>query len=155
MENVGQVHRSTTSEASQPGKGSGNRVINAFKNIQADASMLLRQEIALAKTEAKEKSQKLIRNIVYLLIGATIALVGTIELIRGASNGIYWAFIEAGMITEVASWLAPVALGGGIFILGLLTFGKGVKTLMDADLTLEQTKDSLKEDKQWIKQKIS
>lgn len=130
-------------------------VLTALRSLQADATMLVKQEIALAKTETEEKAKKLIRNIIYLFVGALVAFVGIIELVSGISTGIYWAFVEAGMDVEVASWLAPILVGLGIFAIGAGTLAKGAKTIADGDLELERTKESLKEDKEWITRKAS
>jgi hypothetical protein len=57
---------------------------------------------------------------------------------------------------EIAVWLVPLLLGLVLLAVGAVLIAKGVNTLRE-HLTLvpEKTKQTLKEDREWLRQKVT
>lgn len=128
----------------------GRSLFDLFRDLRDDARLMLRQEVALAKAETSEKVSRLIRNVVFLLVGGAIAYAGFLFLLIAASYGIALGLgsAEAGLGTW--SWLAPLIVGLVVCIIGGALIGKGVATLRRESLSPERTVASLEESRQWI-----
>jgi len=127
---------------------------NLLKELRDEATMLVRQETALAKTEIKEEINKVFKNIGILIGGALVAFVGLIILMEAIS-----ALVTLGLVAaEVGAnsiWLGPLIVGIIITVIGAVMAKKGIDTVKNASLKPEKTIDSLKKDQQWTQDKVS
>jgi uncharacterized membrane protein YqjE len=86
----------------------------AIQDVTETASLLVREEIELAKTEVIEKVTKLIKGAVVGLIAGIFGVFGLVYLLHSAAWGIY----------EVDDWSGPwfgyLVVAGLLFILGAL-----------------------------------
>jgi lipopolysaccharide export LptBFGC system permease protein LptF len=108
--------------------------------------MLVRQEIALFKTELHQKLARLGQGAGAIAAGGLIAFSGWLLLLAAA---------VLGLCNFVASWLAALIVGVAAlaFGAGLLLFGK---SRLNADaLALRRTVNSLREDEAWIRDHLS
>lgn len=121
-----------------------------FKELRDEMTTLLRQEVALAKTEMGEKVSKASRNTAYIAIGGAICFAGLMFLLVGVSALLYVGLVRAGLSHYLSGWLAPVITGAVVALIGYLMLQKGISTLKRMSMTPEKTVDSLKEDKQWL-----
>ena len=138
----------------------GNRAENRsifglLRELRDEFSTLLRQEVALAKTEVSEKADMAKRNAIYIAVGGVIALSGFLCLLAAASIGLAVALREAGVSPDIASWLGPLLVGVVVAIVGYVLLQKGISTLKRESLTPERTVQSIKEDTAWARQKIA
>jgi hypothetical protein len=53
-----------------------------------------------------------------------------------------------------AGWLAPLIVGGIVALLGYSFVQKGLTALKHETLVPERTKESLQQDKEWLKEKV-
>lgn len=85
-------------------KGRGNRTLRQIvSDLRTDAGLLVRQEIALAKAEVKEKAQG---------VAKQAALVGAAGMLAYAGLLVLFAALILGAIAlGVAAWLAALAVG--------------------------------------------
>jgi sulfite exporter TauE/SafE len=135
--------------------GSDQRTIGSLLCELTDESRtLLRQEIALAKAEITEKAARVGRNLAYLAIGAMIAYAGLLTLIFAAVAALVVG-LENTMDRSIAAWLAPLLVGIVVIATGLGLAFKAVATLKNEPLTPEKTLDSLREDTQWLKERMT
>jgi uncharacterized membrane protein YqjE len=117
-----------------------------FRQLAQDSTTLIRQEVALAKTEMRENVKSAARDMTMIAVGGVIALIGVLVLtaflvvLLGSLLLNYWL---AALIVGVLY----VAIGGGLAYSNL-------NRLRSSELKPEHTIDSLKEDKQWIQQEI-
>lgn len=123
-----------------------------LKELRHETNTLVRQEVLLAKTEVSETLERVARNLGYLAVGGLVAVVGVVFLFVALNEGLERLLVEAGL-PQVAPWLSPLIIGVVIGAIGLGLVTKALGTLKKESLVPQQTVDSLKEDKEWIKQK--
>jgi hypothetical protein len=125
-----------------------------LKELTHESSTLLKQEVDLAKTEMSEKASRVGTNLGEVAVGGAVALLGAIALVLAAVYGL-GAILNNFLSPETASWLAPLIVGGILAAVGYSMIKKALETLKRESLTPEKTTQSLQENKEWLKQKIS
>lgn len=150
-----------------PASSSGNRnayaeavehdsrgITDLVRELRDESTALIRQEVALAKTEMSDKASVVGRNTGMLIAGGAIAHLGLIFLLLAVSYGLYVAIGLAGLPLH-ALWIAPLIVGVVVSIVGLSMFNKAKDTLSNLTPVPKRTVESLKEDKQWVTNKTS
>lgn len=117
-----------------------------FRQLAQDSSLLIRQEVALAKAEMRENVRSAARSATLLAVGGAIAAVGTLVLS---------AFLVL-LLGELLGnyWLSALIVGVLFLAVGGVMVSSNLKGLRANDLKPEQSLDSLREDGQWIRQEI-
>lgn len=116
-----------------------------FSDLTRDFRTLVRQEIDLAKVESTEKAKKAGKNIGFIGAGGFVAYAGFIAIV----------FAIAYLMGEVMDlWLATLITGAIVVGVGYMLLQKGLKGLRETDFSLNKTVETLKEDKQWLKQEM-
>ena len=128
-----------------------------LKDLRDETTLLLRQEVALAKQEVSEKASKAARNLGYLITGGLIAYAGAVVLLIAIAALVYYLLAEvAGMDNNyLAGFLAFLVTGLLVTIVGGAMISKALATLKEISMVPERTVESLKNDKDWIKQKVT
>ena len=117
-----------------------------IKRLGEDLSLLIRQELALAKAEIIEKG-KLAGAGAGMLSGAAIA--GILAL------GAFTAFLILALATQMQPWLAALIVSILYGALAAVFAMTGKKKIEQASpLVPEQTVDTVKEDVQWAKTRM-
>lgn len=125
-----------------------------LKELTHETSTLLKQEVDLAKTEMSEKASRVGTNLGSVAVGGSVALLGAIALLLAVVYGL-GAILNNFLSPETASWLAPLIVGGILAAVGYSMIKKALDTLKRESLTPQKTTQSLQENKEWLKQKIS
>jgi hypothetical protein len=116
-----------------------------FGQLTQDMTLLVRQEIQLARTEMSEKLSRFTTNLISVLSGGFVAYLGGLALVA--------ALILA--IRDLANislaWSALI-VGAVLAIVGYVMLQKGVKELKRVDLAPRRTVETLKDDVQWAKE---
>ncbi len=116
-----------------------------FGELLHDTQKLLRQEVALAKSEVSQKASVAGSAVTYLAIGGFIAYAGFLAIV--------FAIIAAlGLIMPV--WLSALIVGLVVAIIGYLVLQQGLNNLKANKLVPHQTIQSLKETTEWAKEQI-
>ena len=126
-----------------------------FGQLTQDMTLLVRQEVQLARTEMTEKLSKLTTNLISVGAGGFVAYLGGLALME--------ALILA--IRDLANislaWSALI-VGGILAIIGYVMLQRGMKELKQVELaprrSVENIKDdvqSIKDDVQWAKEQRS
>jgi hypothetical protein len=115
---------------------------------------LLRDEIDLAKTEAKENVTALGKDLVPFGIAAGLGLAAFLMLVTALNHGLT-ALLAQAMDLEVAVWLSPLLLAVAFGIAASSFVKKGKAALRTEKLALTKTKTTLQEDKRWIREQVS
>jgi len=123
-----------------------------IKELRDESVALVREEVALAKTEMSEKASMVGRNSAMLIAGGAVAHLGLIFLLLAMSYGLYVAIGFAGLPIH-ALWIAPLIVGLVVGGIGFAMFSKAKTKLANFSPVPERTKQSLKEDKQWLQAK--
>jgi xanthine/uracil permease len=126
-----------------------------IRELRDETTTLLRQEVALAKTEMSEKASTFGRNAIYLALGGAVAYAGFIFILLMMAALIYNGLLSAGLTLGTAQWLAPGIVGVVIGVVGYALIQKALNTFSREGLAPEKTIQSLKEDKRWTEEKFS
>jgi xanthine/uracil permease len=124
-----------------------------LKELTAETTTLLRQEVDLAKTEMGEKASRVGTNLGSLAIGGAILFAGALALLFAAVNALTEILAHVVPIT-VAAWLSPLVLGIVLGALGTSLVKKALSTLKQESVTPRRTTQSLQENKEWLQSKM-
>jgi len=130
-------------------------IADLIKELRDDALLLVRQEVALAKTEMSEKIGAAFRNIAYAIAGGLVAFLGLVFILQAVTALIGVGLKAAGVASEQCLWLAPLIVGVVVAVIGTILVTKGIATLKSETLVPEKTIESLKGDKAWIQSKTT
>ena len=130
-------------------------IAELLKDLREEGTLLLREEIALAKKEVSEKVSNTARNLTYAVAGALIGYSAIIFLLLAFSSIISQALVAHDVSLGWATFLGflIVALIVGIVSAGMIL--KGIQTLKKLSLVPDKTIETLKEDKTWAQNKIN
>jgi len=125
-----------------------------IKDLRDESTTLIRQELALAKTEMSEKASQAARNSAYVGVGAVLCYLGLFFGLVAVTLGV--AMVLGKMNLGWHSWwLAPLLVGAIVGIVGWSVLKKGMNTLKHDSLVPDKTVQSLQEDKQWLQDKVT
>lgn len=114
-----------------------------FAELSQQMTTLVRQEIALAKTETTHKIARVGKDVGFLAAGAAVLYAGLLG-------------IGAGIILLLAlvmpAWIAALLVGVIVAAVGGFLVQHGRTALTQTDLTPHQTVETLKENAEWAKQ---
>jgi uncharacterized integral membrane protein len=126
-----------------------------FREVLDKTRALLREELRLAKAEMREQLELVGRNLTWISVGAGLALASILILCIALNRGLTVLFAQF-LDPEIAVWLVPLLLGLVLAAIGAALIMKGVKTLREhLNLVPEKTKQTLKEDREWLRQKVT
>src|ERR671919_2718487 len=115
-----------------------------FGQLSQDMTLLVRQEVQLARAEMSDKISRLTTNLISVAAGGFVAYLGGLALMA--------ALILA--IRDLANislaWSALI-VGAVLAIVGYVMLQKGLKELKQVDLAPRRTVETLKDDVQWAK----
>jgi putative superfamily III holin-X len=125
-----------------------------LRELTSSVTVLFRQEVELAKTEIGEKAALAGRSVGAIAIGGAIALLGGLALLAAVITG-FGALLDTFLPTGVAAFLAPLLIGGALAFYGYSRIQTALAALRNEGLAPVQTKETLQENTQWIKARIS
>jgi uncharacterized membrane protein YqjE len=118
-----------------------------FGQLSQDMTLLVRQEVQLARTEMSEKLSKLTTNLISVGAGGFVAYLGGLALVA--------ALILA--IRDLANislaWSALI-VGAVLAIIGYVMLQRGLKELKAGELAPRRSVENIKEDVQSIKDDV-
>jgi len=115
-----------------------------FSEFTADMRTLVRDEVDLAKAEMSGKMTQMKRDIAYLAVGALIAYAGLLGLVA-----FFIIVIGDAMPLWASALIVSIVVGG----IGYFFVQKGLSDLKSRTLVPQQTVETLKEDRQWLKER--
>ena len=118
-----------------------------FAELARDMGVLVRQVVGLATTELTHKATRAGREVAVLAVGGLIAYAGLLAILAAIIIGLATAGLPW--------WLAALVVGVVVAVLGGVMIQRGVTALKHADLAPSQTIETLKEDTQWAKDRMS
>ena len=131
-----------------------NSIPVLLRDLRDETTTLLRQEVALAKTELKENASRMAGHATHIAVGGFVAYAGIIVLLIGIGHLLGAVLIKAGMDPEVAQWLAPSIIGLVVAIVGWVMLSKAKSAIAHDGLAPRQTIESLRDNKQWAQSKL-
>ena len=116
--------------------------------LVSDATLLLRQELALAKYEIYEEAGKTKTAVASLGVGIGIAAVGGLLLIIMLVH-----LLRA--LTDWPLWMCYGIVGGVCTIVGVVLLYRGKQRLSQIEMVPQQTVETMKENVRWLKEKAT
>jgi hypothetical protein len=129
-------------------------IAGLLKDLRDESVTLMRQELALARTEIGEKASRAARNTAYTGIGAVLLYVGAFFVLSALAVGLALLINDWNMDPH-GWWLGPLIVGAIVGGIGAAVTSKGIKTLKEQSLVPEKTVQTLREDKQWVQEKVT
>jgi len=123
------------------------RMQRSFGALVADlfreTAELLRGEVRLAKAELAEKVTQVESGAVSFVVAYVLSFLGVLFLLEAA---------VIALANVVPAWLAAVIVGAVVLAIGLIFLSKARKNLSVKNMTLKATSESLRRDKQVLKE---
>jgi uncharacterized membrane protein len=119
-----------------------------FGQLSQDMTLLVRQEIQLARTEMSDKISRVTTNVLSVGAGGFVAYLGGLALV----GALILAIRDLANIS--LAWSALI-VGAVLAIIGYVMLQKGLKELKRVDLAPRRTVETLKDDVQWAKEQTS
>jgi len=116
-----------------------------FSELSRQTSTLIRQEVALAKAEIKEKGSEVGKDVGMMAAGGLLAYAGLLALI---------ATIIIILAEFMDWWLSALIVSIVVLGIGGMLVQRGMSALKQANMKPEQTIETLKEDKEWAKKQL-
>jgi len=114
--------------------------------LARETQTLVRQEMALAKTEINNSVSNLISGVVKVAVGGFLIYAALLVLLFAAVAGVHQADF---------SWWASAAIVGGVtLVVGLIVFAWARSNMRSASLMPTETVETLKEDRDWAKGQV-
>jgi len=110
--------------------------------LSRETVALVRQEVQLAKAEMSQKASRVGKNVGFLIIGGVVAYTGLLAIVAAV-------IIVLGGVIPL--WLSALVVGLVIAALGLFLVVKGANTLRQEDPAPQETIETLKEDREWLR----
>jgi hypothetical protein len=108
-----------------------------LSRLRDDATALIRNELALAKSEFMESVTTLKLSLTAMAGGAIVLLCGVLTLIAAA---------VLGLSLVIAAWAAALIVGVVLTLVGYVMIRSAKSKFADPSLTLRETKESLRKD---------
>lgn len=106
-------------------------------DLTTDVTMLVKQEMALAKAELSQKASEAGKNVGFIAAGGALAYAGLLVLL----GALVVILVEAGM----ALWLAALLVGLVCAVAGGYLAKQGLDKLRQIDMVPRQTIQTIKE----------
>jgi len=126
-----------------------------FGQLTQDMTLLVRQEVQLARTEMTEKLSKLTTNLISVGAGGFVAYLGGLALMAAL-------ILAVRDLANISLAWSALIVGGILAIIGYAMLQRGMKELKQVELaprrSVENIKDdvqSIKDDVQWAKEQRS
>jgi hypothetical protein len=117
-----------------------------FSELAGETSLLVRQEVALAKTELTQKATVVGKNIGFLAVGGLVGYAALLAIIAAAIIG---------LANFVPAWASALIVGVVVGIVAVVLILSALNSLKKTNLTPTETVESIKEDAQWLKNQVS
>ncbi|MBX3170190.1 MAG: phage holin family protein [Candidatus Eremiobacteraeota bacterium] len=119
-----------------------------LRGIVADTQTLMRQEVALARSEVRQDLKVATQVAAGFAVGAVVAIVAGLLLCLALADYISWSF------PEIPLWGSLLAVGMGLGVAAVALLANARREARELDLAPRETINSLKENAKWIAQTI-
>ena len=132
----------------------GRSLSELLKHLKESGTRLFRQEVALVKAEMKETASRAAQDASMIVAGGVVALLGAMAIVAALSIAL--SVLLALVLPElVAVWLGPLIVGAALAAVAWALVQSGRKKLQQRDFTPQQTRQTMVENKEWIREKVS
>jgi hypothetical protein len=118
--------------------------LGLVREFKTEVTVLIKQEIDLAKAEMSEKLAYFGKHSVFVAVGGFVAYAGLIVLLIGLGTIIAYAFEKLGLSTTMSHFLGWTIMGLLVAGTGAIFIMKGLKGFKNATMKPEKTMDTLR-----------
>jgi len=119
-----------------------------FGQLSQDMTLLVRQEIQLARTEMSDKLSRFTTNLISVAAGGFVAYLGGLALVAAL-------ILALRDLANISLAVSALIVGAILAIMGYVMLQRGMKELKRVDLSPRRTVETLKDDVQWAKEQTS
>jgi len=119
-----------------------------FGQLSQDMTLLVRQEVQLARAEMAEKISRLTTNLLSVVGGGFVAYLGGLALVAAL-------ILALNDLANISPWISALIVGAVLAIIGYVLLQRGLGELKRVDLAPRRTVENIKEDVQSIKDDVS
>jgi hypothetical protein len=116
-----------------------------FAELASDTSTLVRQEVALAKTELTQNATRVGTHVGSLVVGGAVGYAAFLSVMAAAIIGL-------GRVIPV--WVAALVVGVVVAVVAWWLISSALRALRETDVVPRRTVETLKEDAQWMKDQV-
>lgn len=124
-------------------------LIGLFGDLWRETQTLVHQEAQLAKAELSEKVSQVTTGAGEIAAGGAVLFAGFIVLLFAAVGA-----LQLMIDSEHAIWIAPLAVGAVVMIIGYVVLSRGRKQLQADSMVPERTMQSLQRDARLAKEHV-
>jgi hypothetical protein len=117
-----------------------------LRDLASDISRLIRNELALARSEATDKMHQTIAALVSIIAGSLLGFAALIVLLQA---------VVQGLSNHMPDWLASILTGGVVALIGVVLVYGGQKALSASKLSPDRTAESLRKDMNLVREHAS
>jgi Putative Actinobacterial Holin-X, holin superfamily III len=128
-----------------PGVREERSIGELFGELTQDMTLLVRQEVQLARTELEQKASRIGGALVTVGTGGFVAYVGALAIVAAL-------ILLLSDLVGIDPWISALIVGGILAIAGYVMLQGGLRKLKQTDLTPRRTVETLKDDVQWAKE---
>ena len=121
-----------------------------LRDLAEGSAALVRSEITLARLEAGEVASRLARGSAFMAIGGVLALLGTLSLFAGMI-----LLIGDQWLSRDRYWLAALIVTVLTGVVAAVLAKRGASHLAPSALKPDETVETLKEDREWVKRQLT
>lgn len=129
-------------------------VVDLIRDLRDNMVTMIRQQIELAKAETGEKASVFAKNSVSLLLWSAILYAGFLLLLAAITFLGYSGLVAIGLSPLISAWLMPLIVAAIVLAVGGIGAQKAIKKLSSVKPAPKKTIHSVKEDQQWLKEKL-
>jgi hypothetical protein len=122
-------------------------IAELFGQLSQDMTMLVRQEVQLARAEMSEKLSRLTANLVSVIAGGFVAYVGALALVAAL-------ILALNDLANISPWVSALIVGAVLGIAGYAMLRRGLGELKRVDLAPRRTVENIKDDVQAIRNDV-
>jgi hypothetical protein len=138
-----------TREAAMPALRTEDRSIGElFGQLTQDMTLLVRQEVQLARVEMSDKISRVTTNVISVAAGGFVAYLGGLALVAAL-------ILAIRDLANISLAVSALIVGAVLAVIGYVMLQRGMKELKRVDLAPRRTVETLKDDVQWAKEQRS
>lgn len=116
-----------------------------FGELARQTTVLIRQEILLAKVELGQKASRAGKQAGLIALGGAVLYAGVLAVVAG---------VVLLLADHIAPWMAALLVGAAVMAIGYGLLKQQLNALQQLDLAPRATIESLRQDKEWAKEQL-
>lgn len=149
MDTVTPPHASQARADDSSRRTSARSTTGLLSDLWRESTSLVQDELALAKAEMSEKGKALAAGAQAVAIGGAVLFAGFIMVLLAAANALAMVLPRL-----LAPWLAPLAVGAVVIVIGYLLLAGGRRKAAADQLQPTRSLDSLRKDRNLVKEHL-